>query len=231
MVVAMVLTIITSRALVSRSRTLALAGRTTLWAIAVFFLGFLVVTATAWVFQRPRFVASLLGIEGGAAVCSSDVAAKEPYSCGFGDYLVQNIRLNDDDHGLWIRDTPDLSGLTEMRIPPNGIGVTATCDASEPWCKVQCNGKSGWSKRFYLGLRSQATRVVTGLSPNEVHGLDVRIAPDPTCRAVGSVVNSREVILHGCQPNRTDGYGPTWCLITYNNISGWIPDGYLRSSN
>lgn len=230
MVVAMALTIMASRTLVGRSPTLALAGRVILWAVAVLFLGFLVVAASAWTFKAPPFMVSLLGIDEESAVCSSDAVIKEAFSCGFGDYVVQNIRLNDDDHGLWIRDMADMSGLKEMLLPPNAAGVSvAPCDASAQWCKVQCNGKSGWSKRIYLGPRSQATRVVTGLNPNDARGLDVRIAPDPTCRPVGTVLNRREVILHGCQPNHADGHGPTWCLITDNNVSGWIPDGYLGS--
>jgi uncharacterized protein YraI len=119
-----------------------------------------------------------------------------------------------------VRDRPDIAGIVVGMLPPNGADLTVgTCNSG--WCEVLCKGVTGWSRDRYLSLRASVLYTVTGISQAAI-GLAVRNGPDQTCSAVGSIpYDGRDVIIHSCQvsPNGTS----QWCLVTYQNRSGWVP--------
>jgi SH3-like domain-containing protein len=149
-------------------------------------------------------------------------------SCGTGDYIVVNVRGDDPDHGLNVRDTPDIKGIAVGLLPPNTTDLpVGGCDAG--WCEVQCKGAKGWSRDRYLSLRSSALYSVTGISHASI-GLAIRNGPDQACSTIGSVpYNGQGVILHSCQVNQ-DG-NSRWCLVTYESRSGWVPLENLTHQN
>jgi SH3-like domain-containing protein len=235
MLVALFLVLLFARLLRSRNSAMALAGLVTVWAVALFFITFLVFTATAVAFKWPAQWASLIGFgseappppSGGVlAICARPDEESVSYSCGYpeGDHVAINIRLDDSDRGLVIRSHADISGIQVGLIPPNGTDILAGACEND-WCPVQCKDEKGWSRKRYLSPRQAALRPVKGINPNDPQGLGVRTGPHPTCRAVGTLrSNGREVILHGCEAID----GSTWCRITFNRFSGWIPSENLE---
>jgi len=230
MLVALLLVIGFARLLPSKSSALALAGMVTVWSVALFFITFLVFTATAVAFRWPPQWASLIGFgveaprnAGLVPICTRPDEESVAYSCGFADsdYVAINIPLDDKDRGLVIRSRSDASGIHIGLIPPNGTDIqVGPCTGD--WCPVQCKDKKGWSHRRYLSPRASALRPVKGINPNDPQGLAVRTGPHPSCAAVGSLrSNGREVILHGCEANTVDG--SIWCRITFGRFSGWLP--------
>jgi SH3-like domain-containing protein len=234
-VVALFLVLLFARLLRSRSSAMALAGLVTVWAVALFFITFLVFTATAVAFKWPAQWASLIGIVretpppsggGGLAICVRPDEESVAYSCGYpeGDHVAINIRFDDADRGLVIRSRADISGIQVGLIPPNGTDIlVGTCE--NDWCPVQCKDRKGWSRKRYLSPRPVALRPVKGINPNDPQGLEVRSGPHPTCQAVGALrSNGREVILHGCEAID----GSSWCRVTFNRFSGWVPSENLE---
>jgi uncharacterized protein YraI len=232
MLVALAFIVICARLMAGGNSALTVAGVVTVWAAAMFFIIFLCFTASAVAFKWPQPWALILGFDVGsekASICSAPDEEVVNYSCGHagGDYVVINIRSDDADHGLVIRNAADISGIQIGVIPPNGTDiVVGQCEAD--WCPVQCKGVSGWSRKRYLSARTATLRSVTGINPNDPVGLSVRSGPLPTCRSVGALpYNGREVILHGCERSPSD---QPWCRITYNRISGWVPQASLDLS-
>ena len=230
MLVALVLVIAFARLLSSRNSALALAGLVTVWSVALFFITFLVFTATAVAFRWPPQWASLIGFGveappkvGALAICSPNDEELVSYSCGFADsdYVAINIRRDDSDRGLVIRSLADISGIQVGLIPPHGTDIkVGTCEGD--WCPVECKDKKGWSRKRYLSTRWAALRAVKGINPNDPQGLGVRTGPHPSCPVVGTLrASGREVILHGCEPGAAEG--TTWCRITFSRFSGWVP--------
>ena len=232
MVVASLFVAICVRVFSGRNSALTLAGIATVWAVALFFITFLAFTATAVAFKWPPGWASILGFAvepvRKVSVCPPPDQEMQPASCGQpdGDYIVVNIRWDDADRGLVVRDAGSMQGIQLGVIPPNGTEIKVPpCDTE--WCQVQCGGLKGWSRKRYLSPRSLALRTVTGIAADDPHGLSVRTGPHPTCRSVGSLPpQGRDVILHGCEASPIDR--STWCRVTYKNFSGWVPDGYLQ---
>jgi uncharacterized protein YraI len=152
----------------------------------------------------------------------------QPASCGHadGEYIVVNIRWDDADRGLVVRDAGSVHGIALGVIAPNGTDIIVPpCDTE--WCRVQCKGLQGWSRKRYLSLRSLALRTVAGIAPGDPHGVSIRSGPHPTCRAVGALpAQGRDIVLHGCEASPVDR--STWCRVTYKTLSGWVPDGYLQ---
>jgi len=226
--VALALVVFFARLLSSKNATLALAGMVTVWAVALFFITFLVFTATAVAFGWPPQWAFLIGFgteaprtAGLPPLCARTDEEAVSYSCGFADsdYVTINIRLDDSDRGLVMRSRADISGIQVGLIPPHGTDIqVGTCEGD--WCPVACKDKKGWSRKRYLSTRPAALRAVKGINPNDPQGLGVRTGPHPACPAVGTLrQNGREVILHGCE--LADGL--TWCRITFSRFSGWVP--------
>jgi hypothetical protein len=232
MVVASLFVIACVRVFSGRNSALTLAGVATVWAVALFFITFLAFTATAVAFKWPPGWASILGFAVEPArelsVCPLPNEEMQAASCGHpeGDYIVVNIRWDDADHGLVVRDAGSMQGIQLGVIAPNTTDIIVPpCDTE--WCQIQCKGLKGWSRKRYLSPRSLSLREVTGIPPGDPHGLSVRTGPHRTCRSVGSLpAQGRDVILHGCEASPAER--STWCRITYKNLSGWVPDGYLQ---
>ena len=230
--IATLVVMICMRLFSGRNSALTLAGIATVWAVALFFITFLAFTATAVAFKWPPGWASILGFDvepvRKVSACPLPNEEMQAASCGHadGDYIVVNVRWDDADRGLVVRDAGSMRGIQLGVIPPNGTDIIVpSCDTE--WCPVQCKGLKGWSRVTYLSPRSLALRTVTGIPQGDPHGLSMRTGPHPTCRSVGSLpAQGRDVILHGCESSLVDR--STWCRVTYNNISGWIPDGYLE---
>jgi uncharacterized protein YraI len=89
---------------------------------------------------------------------------------------------------------------------------------------------AGWSKKRYLAARQAVLNAVTGNDPHQPQGLSIRTGPAKVCNPIGIIpYQSRDVILHWCQPSPVDG--TNWCRITYEDKSGWITAGYLVQQN
>jgi SH3-like domain-containing protein len=155
-------------------------------------------------------------------VCLKQDQRLPPASCGEADgkYIVSNVRWDDSDRGLNVRETPDLKGLVLGTLPPNTTELSVgTCTSG--WCEVRCKAVKGWSRDRYLSLQSGALYSVTGISKDAI-GLNVRNGPDQACAVVASIPpDGRGVMIHSCQIAQ-DG-NSRWCLVTYDRRSGWVP--------
>lgn len=227
MMIAMALVFICSQLMLHRNRVIARIGLASIWAVSLIFISFLALTATAAGLKWPSLWAEALGYEVQDRICSSPLATQEAYSCDAGgDWVVVGIGLDDSDNvTLLIRDSP--KGAPLHRIGPNSTDLVAEqCDAD--WCHVKCDSVVGWSRQKYLKPRSAQLRSVTGLDPSGT-GVVIRTGPHRTCPTRGSPLQSgRNVVLHGCEPNPADR--TEWCRITYNRISGWLPQSNLELS-
>jgi hypothetical protein len=199
-------------------------------AMSVLFVGFLAVAATAVMLKWP-LASSLFGIVDNIT-CERPNERVEAFTCGPApdSYVVINIRLDDSDHGLVVRDMPMRSSVARGIIPPNATGVAITGACQGDWCPIQCASMSllGWSRKDYLAPSSETLNAVTGTSPSEPGGLSIRTGPDLTCRSAGVLpYQSRDVILHWCEASPLNA-SQQWCRITAMGQSGWIPRGYLQ---
>ena len=207
--------------------------------VALLFVAVLLTLFSAWAAEFPRPLPCLINPWSpcarvpvpqarAAPVCLQADERMPTASCGTGDYVVVNVRGDDPDHGLNVRDTPDIKGTIVGLLAPNTTDLpVGRCDSG--WCEVQCKGAKGWSRDRYLSLRSSALYSVTGISQAAI-GLAVRNGPDQACSSVGSIpYDGRDVVLHACQVNQ-DG-NSRWCLVTYETRSGWVPLGNLTHQN
>jgi uncharacterized protein YraI len=140
-----------------------------------------------------------------------------------GDYVIIGVRYGDTDNGLLLRSGPSTGADTVGRIPPNGTGIVVeSCSGS--FCRVQYGCLSGWAGRRYLSESSAETMRVVGVSPDD--HLNIRIGPGSSYQESAHIpYNATAVIRHVCQPSPTDQ--TQWCLVTYNNESGWAAGRYL----
>jgi hypothetical protein len=219
-----------------KNPTLRLAARSLAWAVSALLLVFFALTATAASIRWPPMTASLLGIEDGV-VCGRPGEPLSAFACATGDtgYVVVNIRHDDLDSGLMVREKPEVGGLGKP-IPPNatGVAVTGDCNAGAPdtWCEVQCRSKSvrGYSRARYLASRPETLYTLSSAVPVDEGNLVMRTGPHQGCHEVGAVPPAaRDVIQHSCQRSPQDA--TTWCRITYGDKSGWVPDGFLERQN
>jgi hypothetical protein len=181
-------------------------------------------------------VVAFLGIED-SVTCGRPSESTKAFSCGAADggWVVVNIRLDDVDFGLLVREGPSLQTIGKP-IPPNGTGVTVsgTCNPETPetWCEVQCRslGLKGWARARYLRPHSQALYSVTATPAADSPGLTIRTGPHQTCRPAAVIpLQARDVIQHWCQRSPLDT--TIWCRISYDRMSGWILDGSLERKN
>jgi SH3-like domain-containing protein len=137
-----------------------------------------------------------------------------------GKYVVTNVQSDDPDHGLNVRERPDIKSIALGKLPANMTELTVKgCDSG--WCEVQCKALKGWSRDRYLTLRNEALYTVKGISQAAI-GLAVRNGPDQSCTATASIpYDGRDVVIHSCQLSQ-DG-NSRWCLVTFDHRSGWVP--------
>jgi uncharacterized protein YraI len=235
MLVAMVLLLVFSRLLLVKTRALVMAAVVLVWSIVMFFITFLVLTASAFVFHVPLDWARFVG----AVEAQPDMKTEQPvclrgtnqvaaFSCGHPDgiHIVANVRWNDSDLGLTVRKTPTTDDISVGVIPPNATHVlVGPCEGE--WCRVQCGGLKGWSRAHWLALQSNALRKVVNIPQNDPQGLPVLNGPDGECDIIGSLPHDgRNVITHICE--RSPNNNSNWCRITYGaRLSGWVKREYL----
>ncbi|WP_143278680.1 SH3 domain-containing protein [Bradyrhizobium sp. Y36] len=235
MLIAMLLLIVCARLLSARSAPILAAGIAMVWAVALFFITFLVFTATAVAMKWPNVWASLLLGDPPIQAATLSVCAlageKAVGSCGSssGRYVVTNIRFDDSDHGLVVRNAPNLNGIPVGLIPPNGTEITVG-ECSGEWCPVECKNTRGWSRARYLTSRSAALFSVAKSNSSEPQEVIVRNGPDQFCPSIGSIpVQGRDIIVHTCEPGPTDKLN--WCRVTYSGMSGFALATRLASQN
>jgi len=209
--------------------------------VSLLFVAVSLTLFTAWSAEFPRPLPCLINPWSPCArvpisqtqagpVCLRPDQSLPAASCGEadGNYVVTNVRWDDPDHGLNVRETPDLKGIVVGTLSPNTSELSVgSCDSG--WCQVRCKGVKGWSRDRYLSLRASALYTVTGISQAAI-GLAVRNGPDQTCSAVASIpFDGRDVTIHSCQISQ-DG-SSRWCLVTYEHRSGWVPLEKLTHQN
>lgn len=228
MLVAMVLLLVIARLYSARPNpAITMAGAAIVWSVVLFFVTFLVLTVTAFVWHLPRGWATFIGADE-EIVQSICFAIKQlrAFSCQDenGIYVISNIRWDDKDRGLVVHKTPELRGPAAGVIPSNGTNVSVgVCE--EEWCPIECRKLSlkGWARSRFLNLRSSVLKVVKGIQQNDPHGLIVRSGPDSSCEEIGTIPrDARDVVAHICEPSPIDSQ-LIWCRVTYNNfVSGWV---------
>jgi uncharacterized membrane protein len=229
LLVALVLIVLFALLQLHKNPGVKTAGIAALWAVSLCLVSFLALAATGIGFRWPTIVASILAIEDGVT-CGRSTERSVAFSCEpDGDFVVTNIRLDDSDGGLVVREKPTVQSIGRGAIPPNATGVAITGACQTDWCPVRCKQMKliGWSRQRYLSPRADTLNEVTGRNPNDPLGLTIRTGPHRTCHATGLIsYQSRDVILHWCQPSPIDS--TTWCRITYKKHSGWIEQGFLE---
>jgi uncharacterized protein YraI len=140
--------------------------------------------------------------------------------------VVVKVKWGDAIGGLAVRVAPDANAERTSVIPATGTGIGVT-SCRGGWCQVKHNCASGWSSTAFLSLRTSELHKVTGVSPNDPQGLNVRSGPGFTFAIAGPSIpyNGTDVIVHNCQPSPNDQ--TNWCLVTYRNSSGWVAGRYL----
>jgi hypothetical protein len=149
--------------------TVRLAAKASAWGLAALLIAFLALAASATGLRWPPMSASLLGIEDGV-VCGRPGELLQAFSCGGGEgsYVVVNIRVDDADSGLMVREGPGLQSIGRPipanatsvdvphptchevgTVPPQSRDVIAHgCQRSPTdvttWCRITFGGKSGW---------------------------------------------------------------------------------------
>jgi SH3-like domain-containing protein len=207
--------------------------------IAALFVAICLTFVTSWAFDKPKPFACLISpmspcrsfdilppIQQAGDVCLKPDEHLAVASCGEaeGNYVVTNVRSDDSDRGLHVREKPDIKSTSWGVLKPNTTELAVgTC--SSGWCPVQCKGQGlkGWSRDRYLSLRSGVTFTVTGIS-QAATGLALRNGPAQTCSAVDSIPSDgSNVIIHSCQESPIGTTQTQWCLVTYEKRSGWVP--------
>jgi uncharacterized protein YraI len=142
-----------------------------------------------------------------------------------GDFVVIHVDWGDPDGGLNLRGSPSSDAKIQGLVPATaaGIGVTS-CD--DNWCLVKYACQTGWANSRFLAPRVSVLRQVTGVSRADPSGLNMRTGPHYTYPTTVSIpYNATDIIVHTCQPSPNDQ--SDWCLVTYQNASGWVSGRYL----
>lgn len=166
-----------------------------------------------------------------AHLMSATVCPRETYripngSCDQpdGNYIVVNIRSDDVDHGLQVRDRPDLGGVALGALPANAtnlkVGECKSSSEGSAWCYVECNGKNkmiGWVRNRYLSLRSSTLYTLNSTDIS----INMRNGPSIACAVASSIPSdAHDIVLHICEKSSDDS--DIWCLVTYQKHSGWV---------
>jgi hypothetical protein len=148
-----------------------------------------------------------------------------------GGFVVINVSWDDPIGGLAVRKQPQSSSERLKVLASDEIGISVRECTSSGWCRVGdlCQDY-GWSYAAkYLAPRSRRLNAVTGVSPSDPEGLNIRSGPHQSYPKAGAIpYNGREVVKHHCQPSPQSGR--EWCLVTYGISqpqSGWVAGRYL----
>ena len=140
--------------------------------------------------------------------------------------MVTGVRWDDPLGGLAVRDAAGAGARRLGIIPPSGTGVgLGECHASQ--VRYEC--LSGWSLASrYLAPSVRRLAGVSGVSPNDPEGLNVRSGPSANHPVRGSIpYDASGVVVHVCQ--RGSSTRSEWCLVTYGAISGWVAGRFLSA--
>jgi hypothetical protein len=196
-----------------------------LWSMILIYFAFIATAGSAMLIGRPEFQFQLLGMPP-VPICRPVTALR--YSCGAvaDGHIISNVAWNDTDRGLNVRDAPSVTGKRLGTIPSNAVEIPVEkCEAG--WCAVTCKSVKGWSRDKYLKNASDSLTGVTNISPTDPVGLTARNGPSPKCGPTGQLpYDAKGVITHSCQIGPDDK--GTWCQITYEKLSGWVPSEFLR---
>lgn len=141
-----------------------------------------------------------------------------------GSHVIVNVPWQDADNGLLLRAAPSTQAKVVSTIPANGVGLIVS-KCSDGWCQIEYNCQKGYAAARYLAERSTQFRSVIGVSPGDPEGLNVRNGPGANYSKVSSIpYNGTQVIVHNCQTVTQ----ASWCLVSYQNNSGWVAGRYLR---
>jgi uncharacterized protein YraI len=142
-----------------------------------------------------------------------------------GDFAVVNVKWEDPVGGLVLRSSPSSNAAEVTVIPAAGTGIgKSECQGN--WCRTTYQCKMGWSYLPYLSPKSSQVYKVTGVSPRDPEGLNIRTGPHSTYPKKSSIpYNATEVVEHICQPSPIDQ--SNWCLVTYGDDWGWVSGRFL----
>ncbi len=159
-----------------------------------------------------------------AAQASTGTGASKTCNSAGGDYIVKNVKFSDPVGGLMVRSAPRASAAGLGVIPAEATGIAVDA-CQNGWCQVRYSCLSGWSSAGYLDQRSRNLYRVTGVSPSDRDGLNLRVSPGFNSTKTGSIpYNATDVVMHACEAVPND---QTWCLATYANRSGWVAQRFL----
>ena len=166
------------------------------------------------------------------AILSGSSPATAQGSCGHphGDHVVIEVKWEDPIGGLAVRDGPNGNANRQGIIPAAGTGIGVGQCQDNGWCQVKYTCLSGWSllARF-LAPRMRRLNSVTGVSPNDPEGLNVRAGPHQTYQATAKIpFDGTGIVKHTCQPGPNDR--TEWCLVTHRDNSGWVAGRFLTAA-
>jgi uncharacterized protein YraI len=151
--------------------------------------------------------------------------AKPPRACAqpVGSHVIVNVPWQDSDNGLLLRAAPNMRAAVLSVIPANAVGLIVSA-CSDGWCEIEYNCQKGYAGSKYVADRKSQFRNVSGVSSTDPDGLNIRSGPGASFPKVRSIpYNGKQVIVHNCQQISN----ASWCLITYENNSGWVSARYL----
>jgi uncharacterized protein YraI len=140
-----------------------------------------------------------------------------------GSHVIVNVPWQDADNGLLLRAAPSMQASVLSVIPASGAGLIVS-NCSDGWCQIEYNCQKGYAAAKYVAERTSRFRNVSNVSSTDPEGLNIRNGPGTTYTKLSSIpYNGKQVVVHNCQ---TVSNAP-WCLVTYQNSSGWVAGRYL----
>jgi uncharacterized protein YraI len=161
--------------------------------------------------------------------CFISAAAEAQNGCGHphGDHVVIEVKSDDPIGGLAVRSGPNAKAERRGIIPAVGTGIGVGRCEDSGWCEVKYQCLTGWSlSARYLAPRARRVSQVTGVSPADPDGLNVRTGPSPSTPVSHHIpYNSAGIVRHTCEAANDS---TQWCLVTFNGRSGWTAGRYLQ---
>lgn len=140
-----------------------------------------------------------------------------------GSHVIVNVPWQDADNGLLLRAAPSMQASVLSVIPASGTGLIVS-GCSDGWCQIEYNCQKGYAGAKYVAERTSRFRSVSNVSAADPEGLNVRNGPGASYSRMSSIpYNGKQVVVHNCQ---TVAHA-SWCLVTYQNSSGWVAGRYL----